>query len=98
MKTKNILLFVIIYIGILPLIGFFYHLLLEPIYGGVAQYLGFYSFLPDIPMWFLPLVLTLTIEKGGVKTAAFIISGLYILFQLGTSIYYSTQTAVFYGY
>ena len=97
MKTKYTLLLVIIYIAILgPLVGFCGNLLLIN-FGGFGVTVK-YQLLLDIPMWFIPLVLTLAIEKGGVKIAAFIISGLYILFQLGTSIYYSTQTAVFYGY
>ena len=90
MKTKYTLLLVIIYIGILgPLIGLLGNLLLARL--GGAEVVGRYHLLLDIPMWFIPLVLTLTIEKGGVKIAAFIISGLYILYQLGLVIFISTQ-------
>jgi len=90
MKTKNTLLFVIIYIGLLsPLIGFLGNLLLARL--GGAEVAVRYHLLLDIPMWFIPLVLTLTIEKGGVKIAAFIISGLYILYRLGMMIYFLIQ-------
>jgi len=87
MKTKYTLLFVIIYIAVLaPLIGFFGKVLLVN-FGGVMSSVK-YGQLLSIPMWFIPLVLTLTIEKGGVKIAAFIISGLYILYRLGMMIYF----------
>ena len=90
MKTKYTLLFVIIYIAVLaPLIGFFGSLLLDEFGGAMA--VGKYGQLLSIPMWFIPLVLTLTIEKGGVKIAAFIISGLYILYRLGMMIYFLIQ-------
>ena len=87
MKTKHTLLFVIIYIAVLgPLIRFLGNLALVNFGSVMAS--AKYGQLLSIPMWFIPLVLTLTIEKGGVKIAAFILSGLYILYRLGTSIYY----------
>ena len=89
MKTKNTLLFVIIYIGLLsPLIDWLGGFLLGQFCSSMEVVK--YRQLLYIPMWFVPFVLTLIIEKGGVKTAAFIISGLYVLFRIGTSIYYYT--------
>jgi len=88
MKTKYTLLLVIIYIGFLdPLIQFLGNTLL--VYFGSPSVVGKYHLLLDIPMWFIPLVLTFTIEKGWVKTIGFIISGLYILKSLGLAIYIS---------
>ena len=92
MKTKYTLLFVIIYMGILsPLISYGVPFLLNLLdFNNPSIYLNFNLF-SGIPYWFIPLVLTFTIEKGGVKIAAFIISGLYILYQLGLVIFISTQ-------
>ena len=93
MKKQYILLCVIIYYAILgPLISWAGNLILiKNLYFDMTEHAGFlpfYKSLLSIPSMFIPLVLSFTIEKGSLKTLSLIISGVYILYRIGTICYF----------